>query len=68
MSRCEICGKGPNYARKTKYRGTFVTKRPKRKQKPNLQTVRIIDENGTPRKIRSCTRCLRAGKVQRAGK
>jgi large subunit ribosomal protein L28 len=67
MSRCEICGKGPNYARKVKYRGAFVTKRPKRKQKPNLQTVRIID-NGTPRKIKVCTRCLRSGKVQRVGK
>ena len=64
MSRCEICGKGPNYARKLKHRGAFVTARVKRKQKPNLQTVRI-NENGRTRKIKVCTRCLRSGKVHR---
>jgi len=67
MSRCELCGKGPNYARKHKHRGSYITKRVKRKQKPNLQTIRII-ETGTKKKIRICTRCLRTGAFERAEK
>jgi len=33
---------------------------------PNLQKVRIVEENGRHRRIRICTRCLRSGKVQKA--
>jgi large subunit ribosomal protein L28 len=34
--------------------------------KPNLQRVRVRSENGTVRRLRVCTRCLRGGKVQKA--
>jgi large subunit ribosomal protein L28 len=30
----------------------------------NLQRVRI-DDNGTPRRVHVCTRCLKAGKVSK---
>jgi len=33
---------------------------------PNLQRVRIVEENGRHRRIRICTRCLRSGKVRKA--
>jgi large subunit ribosomal protein L28 len=37
----------------------------KRRFEPNLQRVRI-DDNGTPRRVYVCTRCLKAGKVAKA--
>lgn len=37
----------------------------KRVWRPNLRKVRII-ENGTPKTVTVCTRCLRSGKVERA--
>ena len=35
------------------------------RQTPNLQSVKIND-NGTIKRVKVCTSCLRAGKVQRA--
>ncbi|MDR2713279.1 MAG: 50S ribosomal protein L28 [Clostridiales bacterium] len=61
MARCEICGK-------TSVTGMKVSHshiRNKRKWKPNLQRVRAV-VNGTPKRVVTCTRCLRSGKVQRA--
>jgi large subunit ribosomal protein L28 len=37
----------------------------RRRFNPNLQRVRI-DDNGTPRRVYVCTRCLKAGKVAKA--
>jgi len=37
----------------------------KRVFRPNLQTVRAL-LNGTVRRIRVCTRCLRSGLIQKA--
>jgi large subunit ribosomal protein L28 len=75
MSRvCQICGKQPlsghSVARRGKPKreggaGTRVVKRTKRRQFPNLQTVRAL-VNGRPVKLRVCTKCLKAGKVTRA--
>lgn len=39
-------------------------KHTKRKWKPNLQSVKIR-ENGTVKRVKVCTRCLRSGKVER---
>jgi large subunit ribosomal protein L28 len=36
----------------------------KRRQMPNLQTIRAII-HGRPQRILVCTRCLRSGKVQK---
>ena len=38
----------------------------KRRFDPNLQKVRII-EAGAPRRVYVCTRCLKAGKITKAG-
>ena len=71
---CEICGKGSNNANSITRRGKAkkkggvgrnVTGKSKRTQKPNLQKVKAkID--GTPKRIKVCTSCLKAGKVDRA--
>lgn len=73
MSRvCEICGKRPVVGNaietrgKAKYLGgvgTKVTGISPRQFRPNLQRVRIVTANGTHKRIRVCTQCLRSGKV-----
>ncbi len=69
---CEVCGKGPQMGNsvetrgKAKYLGgvgTKVTGITRRKFKPNLQSVRITTENGTNKKIKACTQCIRSGAV-----
>lgn len=73
MSRvCEICGKKPVMGNavetrgKAKYLGgvgTKVTGISRRQFRPNLQRVRIATANGTHKRIRICTQCLRSGAV-----
>lgn len=61
MAKCEICGKGV-------VTGMAVSHshiRNKKKWHPNIQSVKAI-VNGTPKRLKVCTRCLRSGKVQRA--
>jgi large subunit ribosomal protein L28 len=57
---CDICGKGRNVANNVSHSNIKT----KTVQRPNLRRVHAV-VNGTTRRIRVCTRCLRAGKVQR---
>lgn len=76
MSRvCEYSGKRPQMGRKVVRRGKAkkeggigqnVTGISKRRWKPNLQTIRIIDENGTIRRVKVCARYIKAGKFKKA--
>lgn len=59
--RCEICNKGVTTGMKVSHSHI----RSKKKWAPNLQKVRAIVD-GSPKRIRVCTRCLRSGKVKRA--
>lgn len=62
MSRqCEKCGKTPLKSAKL----TFSHKQNVHRQSPNLQTVRVM-ENGVVKKMKVCSSCLRANKVQKA--
>lgn len=72
---CQYSGKRPQMGRKVIRRGKAkreggigqnVTGITKRRWKPNLQTIRIIDENGSVRKIKVCARYIKAGKFQKA--
>jgi len=58
---CYVCNKGPA----TGNRVSNANNRTKRRFMPNLQRVRI-QENGRTLRVRICTRCLKAGKVQKA--
>ncbi|MCS7315622.1 MAG: 50S ribosomal protein L28 [Bryobacterales bacterium] len=58
---CEICGKRPI----TGHRISHAHNVTKRRFYPNLQRVRAV-VNGTTRRIRVCTSCLRSGRVQKA--
>lgn len=58
--RCFICNKGPLV-------GNLVShsnRKTKTRSLPNLQSVKALID-GTPRRVRVCTRCLKAGKVSR---
>jgi len=46
--------------------GLHVTSSTKRTFKPNLQRVRIKDENGTIKRVWVSTKAIRSGKVQKA--
>jgi len=58
---CEICGKKPVFGHSIS-RAHNVSAR---KFYPNLQRVRA-NVDGTVKKIRVCTSCLKAGKVSKA--
>ena len=71
---CESCGKRTQKGNsvetrgKAKYLGgvgTKITGITRRDFKPNLQRVRITTANGTNKRIRVCTQCLRSGAVTR---
>jgi large subunit ribosomal protein L28 len=59
--RCEVCNKGPAVGRTISHAHNVGPRR----FEPNLQRVRA-NINGTTKKIRVCTRCLRDGKVTKA--
>ncbi len=58
---CYVCDKGPA----TGNRVSNANNRRKRRFMPNLQRVKIL-EDGRSLRVRVCTRCLKAGKVQKA--
>jgi large subunit ribosomal protein L28 len=59
--RCEICGKGPAAGRNVSHAHNVTLRR----FMPNLQPVRAV-VNGTTKRMRVCTRCIRSGKVTKA--
>ena len=59
-ARCDVCGKGPQVG----YSVSHSHIRNKRRFLPNLQAVRATVDGETVR-LRVCTSCLKAGKVQR---
>ncbi len=58
---CSICGRGPDHGNAVSHSNRHT----KRVRLPNVQRVRAV-QGGRRRRIRVCTRCLRAGKVQKA--
>ena len=62
MSRvCQVTGKGVQTGNNVSH----ANNKTRRTWKPNLQVARIV-EGGKTIKIKVCTRCLNAGKIQRA--
>jgi len=71
---CEICGKKPLVGNRVATRGrakylggvgTKITGISRRQFRPNLQRVRVTTANGTNKRMRVCTQCLRSGAVTR---
>lgn len=61
MARCKVCGKGA--ATGFQYSHSHI--RTKRTWSPNIQSAKVL-VNGSPKKIKVCTNCLKSGKVTRA--
>jgi large subunit ribosomal protein L28 len=60
--RCDVCGKGPVVGHKISHAHNVT----KRRWLPNLTSIRAVIE-GQTRRVKICTRCLRSGKVTKAG-
>lgn len=56
--RCDICGKGPAVGHRISHAHNVTTRR----WLPNLVSMRALI-HGAVKRIRVCTRCLKAGKV-----
>ncbi|MDZ7780404.1 MAG: 50S ribosomal protein L28 [Gemmatimonadota bacterium] len=59
---CYTCGKGPGIGNNVSH----ANNKKKRRWLPNLQSVKIIDREGVRRRVRVCTQCIHAGKVEKA--
>jgi large subunit ribosomal protein L28 len=62
MSRvCSVCGKKPSFGNNRSH--SMVATR--RRFDPNLQKIRVLVA-GAKKRAYVCTRCLKAGKIQKA--
>ena len=66
MAKCEVCDKGIQTGHKISITRSQVSRRANRMWRPNIKKVQIKETNGTVRKAKVCTHCLRANKVTRA--
>ena len=69
---CQVCGKGPQVGNRVETRGkakylggvgTKVTGITRRQFKPNLQSVRVQAADGSVKRMKVCTQCIRSGKI-----
>jgi large subunit ribosomal protein L28 len=58
---CDVCGKKPSFGKSVSH----SHRRTNRRWNPNIQRVRAEVE-GTVKRMRVCTSCLKAGKVRKA--
>ena len=65
MAKCEVCGKTLSHGNQISIARSHVSRRATRTFKPNLRTVKTVID-GQTKKISVCSKCLRAGKVERA--
>ena len=60
-ARCELCGKGPMVGNHVSH----AHNKKKRRFNPNLRRVRAVVD-GTPRRMRVCSKCIKSGLVVKA--
>ena len=58
---CDVCGKGPVTGNNVSH----AHNKTRRRWLPNLQKVRATI-NGSVKRIKACTNCIKSGKVQKA--
>ena len=59
--RCDICGKGPATGNNVSH----THNKTRRRWLPNLQQIKAVVD-GTVKKIKVCTTCIRSGRIQKA--
>ena len=57
--RCDVCGKGPSVGHRISHAHNVT----KRRWLVNLVSLRAIGSKGKVKRMKVCTRCLKAGKV-----
>ena len=72
--QCEFCGKKPQMGNRIETRGkakylggvgTKVTGITRRQFKPNLQSIKTQAEDGTTKRMKVCTQCIRSGRIRK---
>ena len=72
---CEICNKRAQMGNsietrgKAKYLGgvgTKITGITRRQFRPNLQKVRVAQDDGSAKSMKVCTQCIRSGAIRKA--
>jgi large subunit ribosomal protein L28 len=58
---CAVCCK----SKATGFQVSHSNIKTKRRWRPNIQRIKIL-LNGSPRRVNVCTRCIKAGKIERA--
>jgi large subunit ribosomal protein L28 len=61
MSKCAVCGKGPQVGNSVSH----ANNRTKRRWLPNIQKIHVIWE-GHPQAIPVCVQCIRSNKIQKS--
>ncbi len=59
---CDVCGKGPVVGNNVSH----ANNKTKRVWYPNLQKLQVVDDKGSVKRMKVCTRCLRSGFVRKA--
>ena len=59
---CDVCGKGPA----TGNNRSHANNKTKRRWLPNLQSAKVVLKDGTRKRIKVCTSCISAGKIEKA--
>ncbi len=59
---CQVCGKRPQ----TGMNVSHAHNRTKRRWLPNLQRVRVLQDDGTAKRMRVCTQCIKSGRIKKA--
>ena len=59
---CQVCGKGPQ----TGMNVSHAHNRTKRRWLPNLQRVRVLQDDGSVKRMRVCTQCIKGNRIKKA--
>lgn len=59
---CYVCGKGPATGNNVSH----AHNKTRRRWLPNLQSVKILDDGGTRRRVKVCTNCIKSGRIRKA--
>ena len=72
---CEVCGKKTTFGHTVAYHGIakakggigmYIKGRTNRKIKANIQNLKIRTSNGTVKRAKVCTRCIKSDKIDKA--
>ena len=59
---CYVCGKGPATGNNVSH----AHNKTRRRWLPNLQPVKIQLDDGSNRRVRVCTNCIKSGRIKKA--